>query len=265
MPALLRQRRSQIIFGTMFGAWLGLIYAFSSQAVNWIALPGIPLAAPGGGLSSYLFQYSILGAILGFAASVPPATMAGVVVGGVLSALLSAIVAFVSQWGEETAATTFIFIFYTFLPLSVLLMPLAYLIRRGVDAQTVDPDRPYLWARRVLVPAVITLVVVALGSFALYNADVRKAFRYTDRMIAEALAAESQQDLPVSVRSVAGFREKAIPAYEMYWSDRADEFQGPLPASGEMSQFLIFVHFQNNYRIACVFARTTTVPNCTNQ
>ena len=265
MISRLKSRRFQIVFGTLFGAWLGCVYAFCTQAINWIFLPGIPLAEPEGGLNLYIVTYLLLGAVLGLASSIPSATMSGVVVGGLLGSFLSAWVAVMAQWGDVIVIRTIILLIYTFLPLAVLLMPLAFLIRRGVDAQTIDPDKPYLWGRRILWPVVLTLAAVGMAGFSLYSAEVRHAFRYTHEMVQMGLQASSSDELPRSLREVQGFRESAISAYELYWSDNADEFFGPRPASGEMSQFLIFTRFMNGYRIACVFSATTSVPNCTRQ
>jgi hypothetical protein len=262
--ATFKQRHDQIFFGTLFGAWLGGIYAFFSQAVNWIVLPGLPLAEPDGGLTRYLITNILLGAGLGLASSIPPATFAGVVSGGLVGAFVSAVASVSSQWGDETVLRTFILLVYTFLPLAVLLMPLVYMIRLGVDAQTVDPFNPQP-RRRVLVPGILTLVAISLAAFSLYSSDVQHAFRYVDNMVKTGLQAASIEELPPSLRNVTGFRENAISEYELYWSENAEEFFGPRPATGEMSQFLIFTRFKNGYRIACVFSATTTVPNCTNQ
>lgn len=260
-----QHRKYHVLFGAWFGAWLGIVYAFCSQAVNWLALPGIPLAGPAGGLQGFIFLHLLLGAALGFTAAIPNHTAAGVVLGGLLAAFLTAMAAVSAQWGDETVIRTIILLFYTFLPLAMLFMPLAFLIRRGVDAQTVDPDRPYLWARRFLVPLALTLAAVGLAAFSLYPADIRRAFRQNHEIIQLGLEAGSSANLPRSLEAVQGFRENAIDDYEMYWSDNPEAFFGPRPATGEMSQFLIFTQFKNGYRVACVFSATTTVPNCTNQ
>jgi hypothetical protein len=48
------------------------------------------------------------------------------------------------------------------------------------------------------------------------------------------------------------------------YTDQVETFMGPRPVTGEMSQFLIIAEFENGFRFACVFARTTISPNCTN-
>lgn len=265
MLSFLKPRKNFIIFGSIFGALMGGLYAVCSLSTNWIALSGVPLAPPQQGVQGYILQYVLLGAVLGLVSSVPGATLAGVVVGGLTASMISTAGAVYSQWGDISVIRTIIILLYTFLPLAVLFMPLAFLIRRGVDAQVIDPERPYLWARRYLVPLSLVLVVVILGVMSLYPAEIRKAFKETNALVQQGLRATSTEELPVSFRQILNFRDNAIPEYEMYWSENAEEFFGPRPASGEMSQFLIFTQFKNGYRIACVFSATTTIPNCTNQ
>lgn len=265
MLSIWMERRGQILFGTLFGAWLGGFYAFCSLAVNWIALPGIPLAAPDGGVQGFILRYALLGAVLGLFTSIPASTWAGVVLGGIVGALISSAVSVASQWGDAAVIRTIIVLLYTFFPLAVILMPIAYAIRRGLDAQVVDPDRPYLWARRYLVPLLLTLVVLGLAALSLYSSDVRRAFRQNHEIVTAALQTKSKAELPQSLREVQGFRENAVPEYEMYYSENAEEFMGPRPAADESSQFLIYTQFASGYRIACVYSSATSVPNCTNQ
>ena len=130
----LRRRRFFIIFGTLFGAWLGGIYAFWSQAINWIALPGISLTPPGNDLGGYIFQYVLIGAVMGFITALPHASAAGVTLGGFLGAVAVTGLAVWNAWDQEDGVRTMILLIYTFLPLVVLFMPVAYLIRRGTDA-----------------------------------------------------------------------------------------------------------------------------------
>lgn len=259
-----KRRGFFIVFGMAFGAWLGGIYAFWSQAVNWLALPGIPLTPPGNNLGQYIIQYVLAGAAFGLVTALPASTGAGIFFGGLMGALAITGLTVLYQWGSYTLPSTIILLFYTFLPLVVLFLPTAYLVRRGTDAQEPDPDRPYLWARRILIPGVLTLVVILFASFSLYPSDVRSAMRFTNRMIQDNLAVQSAGDLPVSLQRVQGFVANASPSYTLDWSDDVESFQGPIPATGGLSQFLIITTFDNGFQFACVFSRTTTVPNCAN-
>ncbi len=266
-PSLLQsmyKRRFYILFGALFGAWLGGVYAFASQAVNWIVLPGIPLASPDGSFSQYLLQYLLMGAVLGLVSSLPASSWMGIVMGGFLGALFSTFIAISQQWGRQDFIRNMIPLLYTFLPLVVLLLPLAYIIRRGVDAQVIDSDRPYLWGRRILIPALLTLIAIFVGSLSLYDTDVRNAFRYSQSMLQTGLQASSADALPHPLQDVKGFRENAHGAYAFSWSDDTEAFFGPRPATGELSQFLIITRFKNGFQFACIFSRTVAVPFCTN-
>ncbi len=260
----LSKRRKFIIFGTIFGAWLGGVYSLWSQAVNWIALPGIPLTPPDNNLAGYVFQYMLIGAVLGFVTALPHATAAGITLGGFLGALGMTAMAVRNVWDQEDAVRTMIILIYTFLPLVVLSMPVAFLVRRGTDAQEIVEGQPELWARRIIIPALLTLLIVFIGSLSLYSSDARSAVRFMQAMIDNSSQAQTVEELPKSLLDVRDYLSNAQQPYSLAWSDKVETFFGPRPATGEMSQFLIIATFENGFRFACVFGSSTTVPNCTN-
>ncbi|MBE0697668.1 MAG: hypothetical protein IH586_12165, partial [Anaerolineaceae bacterium] len=65
------QKTKLWVFGALFGAWMGGIYALVSGAINGVFMPNIPLSPPDGGLALYLIQYALFGAFLGWISSVP--------------------------------------------------------------------------------------------------------------------------------------------------------------------------------------------------
>lgn len=260
----IKYRRNELIFGALFGAWLGAIYALVSQAINWLFLPGIPLTFSSGSLRNSVLVYLIMGALLGFISALPENRLAGMALGGLSAALLLSYRTIISAWGMEDFGSTVLLILLTFMPLVVLMIPIAFLIRLGVDAQRVDPDRPYLWPRRYLIPVILTLLVVGIGSLSLYSPHVRDAFRYTDRMIQDGLVvSSSQKELPEPLRDVNGFHSFARGKYTLMWSDRVETFFGPRPAGKELSQFLIITRFENGFAFACIFSENRPAPNCT--
>lgn len=258
------KRRSYIIFGTLFGAWLGGAYSLWSQAVNWLALPGIPLTPPGNNLSWYIFQYMLVGALLGFVTALPHASAAGITLGGFLGALGITILAVRNVWDQEDSVRTMILLIYTFLPLVVLFLPVAFLVRRGTDAQETVAGAPELWARRFIIPALLTLIIVFFGSLSLHSSDARNAFRFMQTMIDHSRQAQTVEELPKSLMEVKDYLPNAQQPYSLAWTDKVETFFGPRPATGELSQFLIIATFENGFRFACVFSSSTTVPNCTN-
>ena len=256
-------RRRECMSGALFGAWLGFVYAFSSQTINRIFLPGIPLAEPEGSYAGYLVQYLLLGALFGAITALPENRLAAVALGGATSSVFISAIALAQSWGFDSFGSTIITVMLTFLPMTVFFFPLALIVRIGADAQQIDPDRPYLWARRILIPLLLTLVVVIVGSFSLYSTHARDAFRYVHQITQEGLSAPAN-DLPAPLADVAGFKANAGKTYTLTWSDRVETFFGPRPAGSEMSQFLIITRFENGFAFACVFSENRNVPNCTN-
>lgn len=261
---MLHVRRSYLVFGAFFGAWLGFVYVFVSQGVNWLALPGIPLAAPAGSLAAFLSQYILSGILLGLISTIPDNRLAGAVLGGFFAALMSSIIATSDAWYLGTLGSTLITVLLTFLPLVVMMTPLAYIIRLGVDSQVPDTSRPYLQARRYLIPLLVTGLVVVLASFSLYSPEIRRAFLGTNQLVQEGLSAKANDAMPEPLKEIAGFPGQAVGNYRLQWSDRVETFFGPRPAGAELSQFLIITRFENGFAFACLYSGNRSVPTCTN-
>lgn len=256
------KRHQVLIFGAIFGAWIGLIYAWVSQAINWILLPGIAITPPPGGLFLYIFQYAGIGALLGIISSIPENRVLGMVLGGFVSTVLLTIATFSRAWGQDIFGSTVLLMMCTFMPLIVLLAPIALLIRAGVDAQNIPQDRPYLWARRYLIPIFLTVIAVGLGLLSMFSKDHRQAIEYVNVLIQEGSRAGSESDLPKPLLDVPGFLENGQGPYTLTWSDRTDTFFGPRPVGAELSQFLVIASFENGFSFACVFSTNRSQPNC---
>jgi hypothetical protein len=143
------------------------------------------------------------------------------------------------------------------------MMPVAYLIRAGVDAQQQDySDRPYLWARKIVIPLALTLIAVLLGSFSLYSKEQRLAIQKVHAFIEQGKQSQNIQTLPKPLQDVSGYLENARGSYTLDWSGGVDTFMGPRPAGSELSQFLVIARYENGFAFACVFSSNRTVPNC---
>jgi hypothetical protein len=263
----MNQHSKDVLFGILFGAWLGGIYSFSTMAFNMISLPGIPLKpVHGNNIFEFLGYYCFIGAVLGLISSLPHNPWLGMVAGGASSSfILSISILFTSSLTAETVFRTLFAFVYTFLPMSVILMPAAGLIRIGVNAQHPDPDRPELWARRYLWPFLVTVVTLVVGSFALYSADQRAGFRQVNTLIVENRGVSSVDALPKSLQTVQGYIDGAKGPYALSLSDRLEDFMGPQPVGDQLSQYLIVADFETGLRFACIFQPgVTVVPYCTN-
>ncbi|MBE0695601.1 MAG: hypothetical protein IH586_01635, partial [Anaerolineaceae bacterium] len=168
----------------------------------------------------------------------------------------------IRSWGSDIFGGVLVSVTCTFLPLIVLMMPISLLIRAGVDAQHVSSDRPYLWARKYLIPIALTLVAVFMGSFSMYSNEQRQAIKTVNELVLKAKQADSLSSLPKPLQDVSGYLENAHGKYTLAWSDRVDTFFGPRPAGAELSQFLVIARFENSFAFACVFSSNRTIPNC---
>lgn len=257
-----RQKKKLWIFGALFGAWMGGVYAFVSGAINGIVMPNIPVAPPEGGLALYLLEYALFGAFLGWVSSIPENKGLGMALGGLATAVILVIITLTRTWGLSIFGGTLLYVSCTFMPLIVLMMPISLLIRAGVDAQYVAPDRPYLWARKYLIPLVLTLLAVIMGAFSIYSNEQREAIKTVNQLVLQSRQAGSFSALPKPLQDVTGYLENAHGKYTLAWSDRVDTFFGPVPADSELSQFLVIARFENGYAFACVFSNNRNIPNC---
>lgn len=265
---IMEKRLGDILFGTFFGAWIGLAYSISSMTFNMILLPGIPLKVPlGETLPEYLVLYAVIGGVMGLIVSLPSSPWMGIALGGIAASFTISISSLFSSPGisGDTIFRLFFSFAYIFLPLAVILMPVGWLIRAGVNAQHPDPDRPELWARRYLIPTVLTILVIILGSFSIFDADQRAGFRSVNNLIQSARGITTVSELPGSLQTVQGYVQGAVGPYDLAESGDVENFMGPQPVGDELSIFLIVAEFDSGLRFACIFQGTKTiVPYCTN-
>ncbi len=263
----MKTRLHRIVIGIVIGALMGGLYAWFSQAINGFLLSGVPLEPPdGNSLLEFVLNYALSGALLGAVASFPESKWLGTVLGGFAGALGITLLGISSlQGGEERALGLFVMAFYLFLPLVVISLPFAYLVRFGVSSQIPDHDHPELWARRYLVPLGLFLLVLVVSLFSIYGRAERRAFQMVHQLIQDSRAFSDEQGLPVSFQSVEGYWENAKGEYTLRLSDRVDLFMGPQPVNSPLSQFLIIAKFENGFQFACIFqGEQTIVPYCTN-
>ncbi len=262
LPRLIEMIQKNIIFGALFGAWVGGIYALVTQAINWLFMPSVPLTSPSGGFFWYLVQYIFLGILLGVISSYPENRIAGMALGGLVSTILLSILSLTNAWDQGIFSSTILLMMCAFMPLVVLLMPIAWLIRAGVDAQRIPEGQPNLWARKYLIPFFLTIVVIFLGTLSLYSKDHRLAIQALNGMILQGQQVGSTTELPKPLQDIPNYLEFAKGKYSLTWSDRLDTFMGPRPVGAELSQFLVIARFENGFSFACVYSSNRSNPNC---
>lgn len=251
--------------GVIFGAWLALVYAFVSDWINRAFLPGIPLAEPQGGIFVYLITSLLIGALIGLVTCWPHNTWIGSLLGGIAGA----VIVFLGPWKialatPEQAIGTFFLTLYTFMPLMVLLIPAAFLIRYSVShfpTHRQDALNP----RRVLVPVLVSVLAIILGVLALYPEEVRVGFQTTHQLIQQGMKAGSK-NIPEKLQSVQGFFPNANGRYSLEYSQDVEDYMGLRPVTSRInSDFLIVATFENGFSLACVSAPGLKEPaSCAN-
>lgn len=258
-------RQKQIIFGAGLGASLGLIYAVVGYAVNLIRLPGVPLLPPQGSLSPvlYLLSFWFSGALLGALAALPDSKWAGTGLGALGAGGMVIVLGLaVPSAGGSSFWRSIVVSIATFLPLVVLMAPLAYLIRWGVDVQEVDPDAPRGAWQRVGVPVLLAVMVALVGYFGAYDQNTRQALQTVNQWIRQSQEAGAPVE---ALQTVKGLTDPLGGAYRLGRSDAVDDFLGPNATFRDPNQFLVVAQFGKGFRFACVFVPGNVVPPyCTN-
>jgi len=258
-------QKSLRISGIMFGAWLSWLYAFLAEELNRISLPGITLPEPQGGLFGYYLGAILVGVVIGLACTWPDSTWLGALLGGIAGAAL----AFITPWQQATVSSlqavgAVILTVTTFIPLALILMPVAWLIRVSANRLPAGGEGRFS-IRQAGLPLLATALVVVLGVTTMHPPEVRKAFYATQAIIQQGMQARSAGALPAALQDVQGFIPNANGRYTLEWSDAVNRFQGMRPVtSRQNSDFLIVARFQNGFTMACIFAPGAKQSPCAN-
>lgn len=251
--------------GILFGIWLSWLYAFVADQINRANLPGIPLPEPAGGWFGYYLGALVAGGLIGFACTWPDNSWAGGALGGVAGACM----VFFAPWQQAVGSATRVFgtillMLTTFVPMVLILMPVALLIRFSVDRLPKGLEG-ILAPRRLGLPLVTMALAIGLGVMGLYSAEVKSAFYQTQTLINQGMAAKSTGQLPEQLQPVVGFIPNANGRYTLEWSDEVERFMGPRQVTNRSaSDFLIVVRFQNGFLMSCVFVPGVKQSPCAN-
>jgi hypothetical protein len=255
------------ITGVILGTGMGLLYAILSQYINVIVLPGIPLFETSPGRLSATLLSTLGGAALGLIAAWPASVLAGVAFSGLAGALGVVIGSFLNTTGSQGMVASLAFnLFYIFIPMIVMFMPIGALIRWGINTLTIhnDGSDAPAWQKIAIVGGILVAAGV-VGSLGLYSPEEQNGLRAINTVILSGVIAQAREELPDSLRSVNGFVENASEVYSLEVTDETDLYQGPIPeASNEMSRVTVLVRFQNGFSFVCIDGRGIDEPLCRN-
>jgi hypothetical protein len=234
--------------GLLYGALLGTVYALVSQTIDLWLMTDVPLAVNWNQVIVFTLTTALSGAALGVVSAVPHETWQGVLAGAVAIALWGLLQAVLL-----TGSIVTVLLLPTLLPLVVLGMPIAGLIRWAVNWHTDNTQHSGLrWLRSqgVLLTGVV-LVAAFAGSWSQMPAYAQEGVRQVHRVLQFAIA-NPDKPLAVSLKETPDIREHLNSSYSLV--------QHSVDSSSTGVE--VTVLFADNYGISCVIGQAGDTPIC---
>lgn len=258
MDYSLHRRRTGLIIGLA----LGISYSLTTNLINRLTLPGIPLYAPPPGVLGLIVVATLMFGLLGLLAAWTDESLPGVLLSGLIGSIVSSIWILVSESNKFAAVTLLVVIF---MPRMFFYMPFGALVRwliHKIDQPTPRPVAPV----RKLIPVFLAFIFLAyLGSFALLPEETRTSLVRMDALLHEGMESQatSYTELPKPLQPVLGFIQRANGSYSYSIGSDPDVLpvQRPFVEYGEVEPFII-IKFENGFRFGCVFSPPYIQPAC---
>jgi len=254
------------VFGLALGALLGLVYGLTSQTINRIILPGIPLYQPPLGPAGNTLLIALLGALLGMVAAWPTGSIAGTFAASTVAAALLTFVSFLSvRLTEQNTAGMIVAALFILLPLIGLMVPLLGLFRWVVNKEMEARREAASTWRHLRAPLALIAVFAVIGALALFSPEARQELLVMDRLLRDGLTAQSADASPAALRTedVGGFSRQAQGAYTLEWTQKnLNRFRIPRPGRNFDSHAVVLARFANGWQLACLFMAPAEPPEC---
>ena len=252
---------SQRRLGLILGLVLGLGYSLSSNLINLIVLPDIPLLARWPGPIGLIIISTLMFGALGLIAAWTEDALPGIIASALVGSLVSSIWIIFNESFNRTGAL--IALFLVFLPRVFFYLPFSWFVRWLMSKIEVSAHRNVSPARRWSYVFVSFLLAVVAGIFSLYPTEVRQSLVKMDELVQLGMQATTHDELPRSLQSVEGFIANANGEYNFTIGTDPDALpvQRPIVEYGELEPFII-IRFENGFRFGCVYSPPYVVPAC---
>lgn len=248
--------------GLMIGLTLGVGYALTSNLINRLALPNIPLYTPPPGSFGLIVVTTLMFGLLGLLAAWPDEALPGVLLSGLIGSIISSIWILVHESNKFAAVTLLVVIF---LPRMFFYMPFGALVRWLIHKIDQPTSRPIAPVRR-LIPVFLAFLFMAFaGTFAMLPKETRTSLVRMDAVLRAGMESQaaSYDELPRPLQPVLGFIQNAKGKYSYTIGSDPDVLpvQRPIVEYGEPEPFII-IKFENGFRFGCVFSPPYIQPAC---
>jgi hypothetical protein len=246
--------------GLILGLILGTGYSVTSNLINRLALPGIPLYTPPPGEIGLILLTALMFGALGLVAAWPDEALPGVLISGLAGSFISSIWIFST---ETNKTATLALLVLVFLPRMFFYLPFGALVR-GLISRMDQPAAQNIAPVRRLIPVILAFaLMVFLGTLARFPKETRAALVRMNELMQTGVPINTRADLPKPLQGVEGFIQNAKGAYSFLIGSDPDVLpvQRPAVEYGELEPFII-IKFENGFRFGCVFSPPYVNPAC---
>lgn len=266
-----RAARFRRIFGPAFGALLALVFAFITNGLVLLEMPGVPLRQEPLGAAGNILVWALVGACLGLLVAWPEEGLYGVLIGAAVGTLLISAFTFLTAGSLDpeqgrTLTGRLLSLIFAFLPIAGFLFPLALLLRWAINSvgEAYLGSVPY-W-RVGWIPLLMVVLVAWVGMLARLPAEARVELLQTQELIQDGLQASTREDLPPSLQGklVGDFLYQAAPEYTLEWDQQnVNRYAIPRSAGSLGNQEAVVVaRFSNDWVLACLYTAPGSEPIC---
>jgi hypothetical protein len=253
--------RHRRLTGLVQGVVLGFLYGIVSQAINYVALPGVPYYQPPFGPVLNTGLSVLIGALLGLVVTWSDSSGTSIVWGSVVGAAIFQAATYLTGGAFEMAGAKFLVVVLLFLPITAMIAPFMFFFRWVVNRlEEYRHDREPVW-KQAIFPIILIFLAMGAGYLSLYPADGRQMVSRTQAMIKDGLAGSLAASLQPP--DVLNFASKASASYTLQL-DKADITRYAIPQTSgpEREKGVVVARFDTGWTLACLFDRVDAKPEC---
>lgn len=244
------------LIGALTGAWVGLIYTLFNFGINQVFNRDLPIYFNVDDFFRSLLIYILVGGFLGLVVNIPHQALPAVVFTSLAAGIAIFAGAIMQAVGNGDAiAFVFLLMFYSFMPMMVLIMPFMGLLRWTAGRlQHVYSQAWKSWRNWGLL-SLITIMASLLGSSSLYTGESRQMLERMNSLIIQAQKTGNDK-IPAEFEPVVTTIQNASPDFYLKWTDNVKEFPAVIFLEDSYASFrmqVVLAYFDSGEIIACLF------------